>query len=379
MMVPAQETSPGAPEQAVLWRELGFKGAALEKFLRGYLPRPTPTVFSGIDPRKAGPADVRRVAFESHTTFYSPYWSVYEFSSWDPAFRNSRGRQVGRLDYQTAILDKIFLEEECQPCGELCPHTMEEVRHLVTWAQDQGIRPKLVASGGKSIHVYLPCPAADVPGPKKQRTIRHATEAIVEAASLALADPQVVGTGIPTMARIPEGYNAIDKKKCAVLDPDEFLTMTIGDVISATETPPTEDAYASFFSVDGGESLTTFLERVAAAVRPPPERRATPTQHGYSACPTVENVLTSRATPGTRYYHALCVVDHCRAEGKTEGEAAKVLEQWDNKNKIGLGHVRRQDVVSYQYGKRDPPTRPCAWLVNVGHRCPHCLRPVRGK
>lgn len=373
-------------------RELAYATPAKEQFLRGKTPKELRRRGSP-DARKATNGDIEKfVPGLSERLYYSLYWTVYRYRRYDDNHGN-----LGRVDYNSLILDTLFLELECHDCGVLCSHTMEEGKWFTSWCQDNNIDPLIVYSGGKSLHIYLffNDTAHDIEDSKKHETIKEANSIVAKIADLKLYDPVVARTGRSQVARLPGARNSDSGYFCNIVatpaNYKEFQGMKVNNVLSLAEDKEERTIEKFFFwrnniKEHGNDRLPTLVEKAADKVTKKRSSHQSTSGRGAMGgddgdrppicCSTVTAILEGERRPpkGQRYYHAMVLVDYYLGGGLSVPDTIGKLQRWNQKYGIQLPSTEVRRAVRNRAGQGDYNRRPCNWLRAIGESCPQCHR-----
>lgn len=361
-------------------RELAFADADKDKFLRAITPKSLARR-GGPDAARATRENVARLPrFLGTDPYWSAYWTTHRYTRWDDDWRNAAGTREGRVDYDSAIMDTVFVELEHHDCGVLCSHTAEEARALRDWCREQDYRPNFVYSGGKSIHCYLRHEPVDAPREHRHETARTVARHVAEAASLRLADDNAMN-GTRQLARVPETVNSATGYKCAAIPPEQPLT--VDSVLDLAREEPSNEVLWRWLvkrprNADLAEVVGRAEDRVAAraerrAQHPSPHnRRGAVDDDDYEACRTIRALLATGAPKGKRYWSTLALIDHFNAVGKDKGECYDEIRSWCKRTGTRLDYSKLRKDIRYRYREGDVTT-PCSWLTNTGHYCSQCL------
>jgi len=381
----AVKNGPGPHPEEIpgKFRELCYATPDRETFNRGRTPKAVRKYQPAPNAKAATNKEiVEWVDYLPGTLWYSLYWTVYQYQRYDEDLGPS-----GRADYDTAIFNNVFFELEHQECGVLCEHTLAEARSFLNWCEEENLEALALYSGGKSIHIYLPFMAQDVPYQKKQFVIKRVSEIVIKASAVKLYDPVVLKTGRSQVARIPGTLNSDSGNRCALLvtgsdDYDDFKELRVNDIIRKARNK----------NKSVGE-LETFLRRhreiraerdnwrLAKMTRkqskkdPPKEEQEYEIDEDQEikTCITIEKIKDKNVPKGERYYHTLVLIDYWRAQGHGPNKIHSKLIKWAKSNNFKLDSSKVRADIRYRFEQGPPSENPCAWLVNIGIRCPQCL------
>jgi len=375
-------SGPHPEEIPPSFRELCYATPNRETFNRGRTPKTLRKYKPAPDAKAATNQEILEwVDYLPNSLWYSIYWTVYQYTDYSKDLGPN-----GRADYDTAIFNNVFFELEHQECGVLCEHTLAEARSFLNWCEEEGLEALALYSGGKSIHFYLPFTPQNVPEEKKQFVIKQVSQIVIDASAVRLYDPVVLKTGRSQVARIPGTLNSSSGNRCALLitgskDYDDFKELRVNDIIrKAVSQKNNPGELETFFKrhreIREGKTNRRLEQMVKKQSKKEPRKKEEyqiDEDQEVSTCVTIEKIKHKRVPKGERYYHTLVLIDYWRSQGHDVNKVHSKLMKWANDNNFTIDASKVRADIRYRFEQGPPSENPCAWLVNVGIRCPQCL------